>query len=204
MNQAWLKSARLVGEKVILRPVGPGDVQACFECTHNRPEITDWLVWDGPESLEEITPWYLTWPLGDRSRGCDYHFAVVDRADGAYSGAISLRYFDHTFQGDVGYWIAVEKWGRGLAREALGLVTWLAFEHTAAQLVYAECFEGNDRSLRLLEDWDYERDPLGETRIEKNGRDVQLLFLSLARRRWTELGSRGTPSEVQVEPGELL
>lgn len=200
MEQKWLKGARLVGDKVVLRPVGPGDVQDCFDRVHDRPEITDWLVWDGPESLEEIFPWYLTWPLGDATRGFDYHFAVLDRSDGSFSGAISLRYHDHTFQGDIGYWIAVDKWGRGLASEAVGMLTWLAFEHTAAQLMYAECFEGNLGSLRVLDRWGYQLDPSGERRIQKRGQEVLVQFLSLARSRWIERGRPGQPVEQQVDP----
>ncbi|MFT7484388.1 MAG: ribosomal-protein-alanine N-acetyltransferase [Candidatus Paceibacteria bacterium] len=201
MDQVWIKSARLTGDRVLLRPVGPGDVQACFDFVHDQNEITDWLVWDGPATIDDIMPWYLTWPLGAPARGCDYHFAIVDREDGQFSGAISLRYYDHSFRGDVGYWMSVDKWGRGLASEALGLVTWLAFEHTAAQLVYAECFDGNERSMNMLKRWDFELDPRGEARIQKAGKDVIAHFLSLSRRRWKELGGRGVPKEAQVEPG---
>lgn len=201
MKQAWLKSARLVGENVLLRPVGPQDVQSCFDLIHGCDEITDWLVWDGPQSLEDITPWYLAWPLGDPLRGCDYHFAIIDRVDGSFSGAISLRYYDHAFQGDVGYWVGREKWGRGFAGEALGILTWLAFEHTGAQLVYAECFAGNERSLRMLEARHFECDALGERLIQKGERQVRAHFLSLARSRWEELGRPGQPPEADVKLG---
>lgn len=201
MEQPWLKHAELVGDSVLLRPVDPADVPICFDMVHDRREITDWLIWDGPESIEEIAPWYLTWPLGDPTRGCDYHFAIVDRVDGAFSGSISLRFHDHVFQGDLGYWVALEKQGRGLASEAIQLLTWLGFEHLGAELLYAECFEGNAGSQRVLERGGYAIDPVGETSVLKRGKQVRTHFFACSRSTWLRAGEPGAPAEARVVPG---
>lgn len=202
MQQPWLKHAELVGERVLLRPVGPADVPICFDLVHGQRAITDWLIWDGPESIEEIAPWYLTWPLGDPTRGCDYHFAIVDREDGAFSGSISVRFHDHPFQGDVGYWVGLDKQGRGFGGEAVRLVTWLGFEHLGAELLYAEWFEGNTASQRVLERAGYEQDPVGETTVLKRGRQVRTHFHACSRSTWLAAGRPGEPPEVRVIPGE--
>lgn len=202
MEQAWLRSATLEGAKVRLRPMGPGDIQDCFERIHDNPRITDWLCWDGPEAIEELSPWYLTWPLGDAQRGWDYHFAVIDLEDKAFAGVISLRYYDHAFQGDIGYWIDVNKWGRGLATEAVSLLTWLAFEHTGAILVYAEWFEGNLGSQRVLERAGFQPDPTGDHRFQKGDRDILVHFHSLTRSAWEEAGKPGKPRVVRILAGE--
>jgi len=201
MEQPWLKHAELVGDAVLLRPVGAADVSTCFDLVHGQREITDWLIWDGPEAIEEIAPWYLTWPLGDPTRGCDYHFAIVDRSDGAFSGSISLRFHDHTFQGDLGYWVGLERQGRGLASEAIQLITWLGFEHLAAELLYAECFEGNAGSQRVLERGGYELDPAGETSVQKRGRVVRTHFYAYSRSTWLRAERPGKPGVVRVVPG---
>lgn len=201
-GQPWLESAELVGEKVLLRPVGPGDVDACFALIHGRDSITDWLVWDGPSSPAEIAPWYAHWPqLGESSPGCDYHFAIVDRLDGRFCGSIGLRFVGHEFIGDVGYWLAEEKWGRGMMTEALALVVWLAFERAGAVLMQAECFEGNEGSRIVLERNGFELDPLGETRIEKKGRPQVVHFYALSRTGWVAAGRRGEPRESRVRLG---
>ena len=182
--------------------MGPGDVQDCFDLIHRRAEITDWLCWDGPEAIDELAPWYLTWPLGDPTRGWDYHFAVVDLADGKFAGVISLRFYDHAFQGDIGYWIDVGKWGRGLATEAVALLTWLAFEHAGAILCYAEWFEGNLGSKRVLERAGFAPDPAGDHRFQKGERDILVHFHSLARSTWESKGKPGAPRESRIEAGQ--
>jgi RimJ/RimL family protein N-acetyltransferase len=201
MGQAWLRAAELVGEGVLLRPMGPADIQDCFDKLHRQTEVTEWLCWDGPETVQELAPWYLTWPLGDPQRGWDYHFAVIDQADGQFAGVISLRYYDHAYQGDIGYWITPSKWGRGLASEAVRLMTWLAFQHTGAYLVYAEWFHGNEGSRRVLERSHFEADVSGDHHFQKSGKQVFVHFHSLARSRWEELGSCGAPLSSNIVAG---
>src|SRR5213075_1000228 len=57
----------------------------------------------------------------------------------------------HPGRGDLGYWIAPEQQGRGLASEAVGLVAWLAFEVLGADCASACVFTGNHASRRVLE-----------------------------------------------------
>jgi RimJ/RimL family protein N-acetyltransferase len=93
---------------------------------------------------------YDHWCAGG-SDGYDYHFAVVGREDGRFSGSLGARFAGHPHAADLGYWIAVDRWGRGYASEAISLVTWLCFEHLEATLLYANVFVGNVASRRALE-----------------------------------------------------
>jgi RimJ/RimL family protein N-acetyltransferase len=201
-GQPWLEDAELVGEKVLLRPVTPADVDSCFELVHGRDGIIDWLVWDGPVTRADIEPLYATWPQRDvRDKGCNYLFAIIDRSDGCYSGSISLRFGGHPFAGDLGYWLAEDRWGRGMMSEAVAMIVWLAFEHTGAVLVHAECFEGNEGSRRVLERSAFEEDSAGLRTIMKKGRERTLNFHALSLGRWAERGCPGAPIEVRVKPG---
>ena len=202
-TQPWIEHAELLGEKVLLRPVTTADKDAAFALIHGREAITDWLVWDGPESPEDLKSYYGVWPQrSEREPGCDYQFAVVDRADGQFSGSIALRYVGHVFWGEVGYWLAEEKWGRGLMTEAVGLILWLAFEHTAAVLVHAECFAGNEGSRIVLERNGFELEPAGDRVVEKKGRSIPAHFHVISRSAWEGRGRRsGAPLDFQVTPG---
>lgn len=196
-KQATLEYAKLTGSLVTLRPLSVNDVAVAFPLVHGRKEITDWLVWDGPETPEDMVPWYENW-IDRGPEGSNYHFAVCERDGGAFCGSISLRFDGHEFQGDVGYWLAVEKWGRGYISEALDMIVWLAFHELQAQLVYALAFEGNRASARVLEKCGFERDEAGRTEVEKLGERRVEEFFAISHSRWSRLGQRGAPAEREL------
>lgn len=205
MKMPVLEHARLEGPRIVLRPLEVEDVPIAFPLIHHRTEITDWLIWEGPETEEELIPWFQNWVQFEEG-GENYHFAIEDRETGLYSGSIGVRFAGHAFQGDLGYWVAEEKWGRGFGTEAVGLITWLAFEVLRAQLVYALVFEGNLGSVKVLERNGYLEVPLGLTRITKGDREIAEHFFSLSRMEWEDRGKAGEPlrSTIAVrdpEPG---
>ncbi len=195
--QPQLESAILVGERVLLRPLVPEDAETAFQLIHDRREITDWLLWDGPESLEEMAPWYERWAdLGPS--GADYRFALCSREEGQLWGVLGVRFKGHEYQADLGYWLAVERWGHGYMTEAVRMATWLCFEQLASQLVYALAFEENQASARVLEKCGFERDPAGRSLVHKRGEPRVEEFFALSARLWDSRGRLGAPLEHQV------
>ena len=74
--------------------------------------------------------------------------AVVARAieaDGELVGSISVFKMDG--QDAVGYWIAKEWWGRGIATRALGLL----LKEVAIRPLHARAARSNGASIRVLE-----------------------------------------------------
>ncbi|MEE8469005.1 MAG: GNAT family N-acetyltransferase, partial [Planctomycetota bacterium] len=112
-----LKNLRLEGERVLLRPVRAADAEVAFPLIHERREILDWLVWQGPDDVWELEEVYSRWVTSSES-GNNYHLAVVERASRKFVGTLGLRFLDHPWIGDVGYWVASEAWGKGLVTEA--------------------------------------------------------------------------------------
>ena len=49
-----LKNLRLEGALVLLRPVRAADSEVAFPLIHERREILDWLVWQGPDDVWEL------------------------------------------------------------------------------------------------------------------------------------------------------
>lgn len=157
-----LKNLRLEGERVLLRPVRAADAEVAFPLIHERREILDWLVWQGPDDVWELEEVYSRW-ITASEEGNNYHLAVVERATREFVGTLGLRFLDHPWIGDVGYWVASEAWGRGLATEANLLAAHLAFRHLATGVLTAEVFVGNDASARVLEKIGYAREPAVRT-----------------------------------------
>ena len=93
-RQPVLEHVLIEGEHTILRPVNAGDAKAGFEMIHDRREVLDWLVWQGPETIEELRNAYSRW-ITPGETGYNYHLAVTERASGDFCGTIGLRYVDH-------------------------------------------------------------------------------------------------------------
>lgn len=157
-EQPSLEHAVLEGERVLLRPLARRDAAAAFPLIHRRREVLDWLIWQGPRRLAELEDAYDHW-ISSGETGCGYHFAVVDRAEQAFCGTIGVRFTDHPFVGDLGYWIGSAHWGRGLATEAVALTAYLCFEHLRARRLVAEVFLGNEASRRVLDKNGFACDP---------------------------------------------
>ena len=52
---------------------------------------------------------------------------------------------------EIGYWLGVEYWGRGIATEAVALVTAWAFDAHGLLRIFAQPFADNRASRRVLE-----------------------------------------------------
>lgn len=179
--QPHIEQVEIEGSRVALRPIRAEDAAVAFPMIHRREKILEWLVWDGPESVDDLAARYARWAVGGE-RGWNYLFAILDAKDGSFCGSISLRFADHPFAGDLGYWLAEDAWGAGRGSEAVALACDLAFRQLDSALVYAEVFEGNLASRRILEKCGFTEDYVG-----RRG-DRRLEHLALSRSSWPAEG----------------
>lgn len=93
-------------------------------------------------------------------------------ADGEAAGAIG--YVPGTdverFSAEIGYWLGEALWGRGIATEALLLVTEHAFASLNLLRLFALPFADNIRSIRVLERAGYSREGTLRSSSVKHGR----------------------------------
>jgi RimJ/RimL family protein N-acetyltransferase len=150
MPRRRLATFELSGEVVRLRAHRSSDGPAAYALLAGQDEILRWLVWDGPNSPEELSEHYQRWCL-EGDGGPDLRLAIEDRASGALAGSLSLRFEGHAGQGDLGYWIGRQFQGQGFGQEALALAAHAAFRHLGAHALYAWVFVGNQASRRILE-----------------------------------------------------
>lgn len=72
-------------------------------------------------------------------------------------------------QAEIGYWLAEEYWGKGIAVAALKAVTEYAFKNFDLKRIYADVFEWNKGSMRVLEKAGYELEVRQKKSVIKNG-----------------------------------
>lgn len=81
----------------------------------------------------------------------EYIFAIT--VEGKFVGCISAapQKNIHKFTAEIGYYIAPQFWGNGLATQAVKLLTEYIFGTTEIMRLYAEPFVRNKASCRVLE-----------------------------------------------------
>lgn len=133
-------------ERLLLRRPSIADAASIFNSYAQDLEVTRYLVWRPHTNIQEtenfLADCAAAWE--DASR-----FPYVITLNGAVIGMIEIRIND--FKADVGYVLAREHWGRGIATEALRtLVDW-ALGQESIYRVWALCDVENPASGRVLE-----------------------------------------------------
>ena len=110
-----------------------------------------------------------------------YSFAVTE--NDVCIGSISVTRGEniHRLTGELGYYIARERWGRGYATGAVREICRYIFENTDMQRIYAEPFADNAASCRVLEKAGFTLEGTLRSNAIKSGRIRDTRMYSLLR-----------------------
>ncbi|MDD5543031.1 MAG: GNAT family N-acetyltransferase [Acidobacteriia bacterium] len=92
------------------------------------------------------------------------HFAIEVHREAV--GGIGVRLKEDVYRctAEIGYWLGESYWGQGIVTEAVRALTDFAFANLGVWRVYADVFEWNPASMRVLEKAGY----ICEGRLRKN------------------------------------
>ena len=145
-----MSSARLVGADIIVRPYCSEDALSLWKIVDSEKALMadlPWLV----ETTEDARASYMrhlvasTW-VGGRTA----HFGIFETGSGVTVGGIELHDIDWTLPSFVvGYWLAPSARGRGLATQAVRLVTKFALEQLGAVRVAIDPPATNSQSIAV-------------------------------------------------------
>lgn len=174
----------LEGDLVRLRPIKASDAHEAYSLLINE-KVLDWLLWDGPESEEELLNTYTQWEneFGEVS---DYRFAIECLDNLGIIGCIDLRFPEHKEQADIGYWLGFPFWNKGYMTDALRLACDFGFKHLGIVRTYAPVFRGNIRSRRVLEKNGFSLDGTLRNHLLKSKQWRDVWFMSLLRSDWQD------------------
>ena len=166
------------GEHCLVRPYRRGDAPALARHANNR---AIWL------NLRDRFPHPYT-PADAEAyiRAVANHrppTSFVVEVDGEPEGGVSLRRGEDIarLSAEIGYWMGEAFWGRGIATEAVRLVTAYSFGELDLLRTFALPFARNPASLRVLEKAGYEREGLLRRSAIKAGEVLdQYLYAALA------------------------
>lgn len=121
---------------------------------------------------------------GDLADGVGWTLAVVERTNHALVGVIRLDRIDEAETGEIGYWIAVDRWGRGYATEAARRVVGFGFADLALARIRTYVMSGNGASRRVLEKVGFTPDGHDMVDAPARGGAVAMDFFQLDRSNW--------------------
>ena len=147
----------LDADRLRLRHPQEADVPALLRVFGNADDLQYWS--HGPLADEGAARAYLAdidrfW----RERSL-FQWAIADRETDEMMGTATLnRWDEENRRADVGFILAREFWGRGLAQEAVRRVLRFGFEEMNLHRVEADVDPENEASLALLERLGFQRE----------------------------------------------
>ncbi len=143
----------LDGLRVRLRVRESDDAPALWEAIEeSREELERWLMWVGSvrsldDARENVMRNRAKWLLRER-----LDWGIFERGTGRLVGDIDLHRIDWSARAfEMGYWLRTSAYGQGYMREAVRIVTQLAFETLSANRVELRIDTRNEHSRRLAE-----------------------------------------------------
>jgi len=91
------------------------------------------------------------------------------------------------YSAEIGYWLGEDLWGRGIAAEALRLVSEYAFEECRLLRLFALPFADNHQSVRVLEKAGYLREGTMQSSSVKFGMARDQAIYAIVNPRWKVL-----------------
>lgn len=140
----------LLTDRLRLRFLYPEDVTMVVALI-NHWEIIQWLA---------SVPWPYTLKDGedfqrmvaaDHATGQPTIFAVADKASDALLGMVGLRSSFLLGEAELGYWLGLAHWHKGLMTEAVQAMVAYGLEKLELRRIYAVTNLANDKSRRVLE-----------------------------------------------------
>ncbi len=177
-------------ERLVLRPLRPPDAPALSRLAGRR-EIADTTVSiPHPYSEEQAREW-LASAVDLFAKGKSVVFGMQLKRNGHLAGTIGLRDIDaqHSLA-ELGFWVAVERWGQGYATEAARAVVAFGFEPLGLNRIYAHYMVRNPASGRVLAKIGMKPEGLLRQRVRKWGVFEDVVLMALLREEWAQTARR--------------
>lgn len=144
-----MEPVEITAGRLHLRPWRDGDAPDVLRA-FREPEIAVWQTSTSVGDLAAAREWVRR--RGDWSDGAHASFAVVDATSGGLLGSVSLHRIDQVqLTASIGYWTLPEARGRGIAPQAVDVVTRWAFGALGLERIELCHAVDNPASCRVAE-----------------------------------------------------
>jgi ribosomal-protein-alanine N-acetyltransferase len=158
---------RLVARGCVLRAWHPSDVDALAALANDRRIARNLThLFPHPYTRDDAVAW-ITQIAPARAE----ILAWAIETDGVLAGGGGLILGEGVYKrtGEIGYWLGVDHWGRGVATVATTAIVDWAFSSTALERLEAGVFAWNPASMRVLEKCGFRREGVLRRSVERFG-----------------------------------
>jgi RimJ/RimL family protein N-acetyltransferase len=161
---------KLESERLILRPVQPGDEPQIIEYA-NYEENWKWTLVDLYPYYPEHARDFVARSVRGLQTGDHFVLGIHLKEVGHLIGAVDLRIIEKA-EGcaEIGYMISYPYWGNGYAPEAVKLSIGFAFDKLKLHRIQAGIFDANPRSGRVLEKCGFKKEGTERERYNRDGK----------------------------------
>jgi len=106
-------------------------------------------------------------------------YAIDVNGEAIGAAGITLKDDVYTGNGEIGYWIGKAFWGKGISTVAVTELKKIAFNELGLYRIYAEIFQNNIASMRVLEKNGFVREATLAKAITKDGVKLDLCIYSM-------------------------
>lgn len=140
----------LRGQLVTLRKYRPSDAGALKESiATSLRHLQGWMPWAGAPPTDESVLAFLTPSIEGFGGEAPAHYAITLTEGGRFVGGCGLTATVGEGALEIGYWVDVRHVGRGIATEAVRLLTDAALSLEGVTRVEIQCDEANLRSAAI-------------------------------------------------------
>ena len=154
-------------KKFTLRPYKLTDAEAIAKNINNRKIYRYTLSIPYPYALSDARS-FLKRNLPANKKGEKLSLAIVINRE--IVGCVSFENIEKNHKAELGYWLAEPYWGRGIASQAVKLITDYGFNKLKLRRIYAYVFIKNLASQRVLIKNGFKKEGLQKKNVIKDGK----------------------------------
>lgn len=162
----WTHHPEIRTPRLLLRACTLEDAPRIAELAGAKEIAATTLLIPHPYTLRDATSWIATHQTA-LERGEAVNYAIT--MSGELVGMIGLRIQRAHQRAELGYWVGVPYWGRGIATEAARALVMHGFDRLGLRRIYAYHFAGNPASGRVLQKAGMKPEGVQIGHIIKNG-----------------------------------
>ncbi len=163
-----------------IRSWDDGDISSLARHANNR-KIWDQLrdTFPNPYTEHDARAWI---------RSClmqipQTNFAIATRAEAIGAIGLTLQQDVYVKSAEIGYWLGEEYWRQGIASSAVHMFMQYVFAHFPLNRIYANVFERNRASIRVLEKNGFELEGRLRESVFKNGQYMDSVIYAILKNR---------------------
>ena len=111
-----------------------------------------------------------TWLIHACNQEIETNFVIAIEKEMIGAIGINLQEDVNRFSAEIGYWIGEPFWGKGISTKALKELSKYTFKNFNLSRIYAQVFEGNDASEKVLLKAGYKKEATLRKSVFKEGK----------------------------------